>query len=90
VLIPNSIGNSGGLLAGLLRGLRAALLGRGSTNVRFVKCVVSRGHLNALAPLLESGQVKVSIDKTYPLSEAAGAVAHMLGHHARGKVAITV
>ena len=89
-LIPNSIGNSGGLLAGLLRGLRAAFLGRGSTNVRFVKCVVNRGHLNALATFLASGEVKVTIDKTYPLSEAADAVAHMLGHHARGKVAITV
>ena len=89
-LIPNSIGNSGGLLAGLLRGLRAALLGRGSTNVRFVKCVVNREHLNALATFLASGEVKVTIDKTYPLSGAADAVAHMLGHHARGKVAITV
>jgi NADPH:quinone reductase-like Zn-dependent oxidoreductase len=89
-LIPNSIGNSGGLLAGLLRGVRAALLGRGSTNVRFVKCVVDREHLNALATFLASGEVKVTIDKTYPLSEAAEAVAHMLGHHARGKVAITV
>jgi NADPH:quinone reductase-like Zn-dependent oxidoreductase len=77
-------------MAGLLRGLRAAVLGRGSTNVQFVKCVVNRDHLNALATLLESGEVKVTIDKTYPLSEAADAVAHMLGHHARGKVAITV
>jgi NADPH:quinone reductase-like Zn-dependent oxidoreductase len=90
MLIPNSIGNSGGLMAGLLRGLRAALLGRGNTNVQFVKCEVNREHLNALATLLRSGEVKVSIDKTYPLSEAADAVAHMLGHHARGKVAITV
>ena len=44
----------------------------------------------ALATLLESGDVEVVIDKTYPLSEAAKAVAHMLGHHARGKVVITV
>ena len=89
-LIPNSIGNSGGLLGGLMRMARAVMLGRGSANVQFVKCVVNREHLDALATLLESGQVKVSIDKTYPLSETADAVAHMLGHHARGKVAITV
>jgi NADPH:quinone reductase-like Zn-dependent oxidoreductase len=89
-LIPNSIGNSGGLFAGLMRGARAALLARGSTNVEFVKCVVNREHLDALATLLRSGQVKVTIDKTYPLSNAADAVAHMLGHHARGKVAISV
>jgi NADPH:quinone reductase-like Zn-dependent oxidoreductase len=42
----------------------------------------------SLAALLESGDVKVVIDKIYPLSEAADAVAHMLGHHARGKVII--
>ena len=56
VLIPNSIGNTGGLLAGLPRVARAMLTGLGSTT----------------------------------LDAAATAVAHMLGHHARGKVAITV
>jgi len=90
MLIPNSIGNSGGLLAGLMRGARAALLARGSTNVQFVKCVVNREYLDALATLLRSGEVKVTIGKTYQLSDAADAVAHMLGHHARGKVAISV
>jgi NADPH:quinone reductase-like Zn-dependent oxidoreductase len=90
MLIPNSIGNSGGLMAGLMRGARAALLARGSTNVKFVNCVVNREHLDALVTLLRSGEVKVPIDKTYPLSDAADAVAHMLGHHARGKVAISV
>jgi NADPH:quinone reductase-like Zn-dependent oxidoreductase len=32
----------------------------------------------------------VVIDEVYALDEAANAVAHMLGHHARGKIAITV
>jgi NADPH:quinone reductase-like Zn-dependent oxidoreductase len=94
VLIPNSIGNTGGLLGGLVAGLprlgRAALMGRGATKVRLVTQVVNRENLSALVRLLESGQVKVVIDKAFPLDEAAGAVAHMLGHHARGKVGITV
>jgi NADPH:quinone reductase-like Zn-dependent oxidoreductase len=90
MLIPNSVGNTGGLLAGLPRMARAALMGRGSTNVRFVTLVVNRENLAALAALVESGQVKVVIDKVYRLSESAHAVAHMLGHHARGKVAIAV
>jgi NADPH:quinone reductase-like Zn-dependent oxidoreductase len=90
MLIPNSIGNTGGLFAGLPRMARAAMTGRGSTNVQFVTCVVNRENLNALAALLESGDVKVVIDKVYPLSGAANAVAHMLGHHARGKVVIAV
>ena len=90
MLIPNSIGNTGGLFAGLPRIARAAMIGRGSTNVQFVSCVVNRENLYALATLLESGAVKVVIGKVYPLSEAAEAVAHMLGHHATGKVAIAV
>ena len=88
IFMPNSIGNTGGLFAGVPRIARAALMGRGSTDVRSVPLVVNRENLQALAALLESGDVKVVIDKVYPLSQAADAVAHMLGHHARGKVVI--
>ena len=90
MLIPNSVGNSGGVFAGLLRMARAAMMGRGSTDVQFVTCVVNRENLEALATLLESGDVRVVIDEVYPLSEAATAVARMLGHHATGKVVIAV
>jgi NADPH:quinone reductase-like Zn-dependent oxidoreductase len=86
--IPNSIGNTGGLFAGLPRMARAVLMGRGSTNVQLVTLVVNRENLEALAALLESADIKVVIDEVYPLSQAADAVADMLGHHARGKVAI--
>jgi NADPH:quinone reductase-like Zn-dependent oxidoreductase len=89
IFIPNSIGNTGGPFAGLPRSARAAMMGRGSTDVRFVSLVVNRDNLKALSALLESGDVNVVIDKVYPLSRAAEAVAHMLGHHARGKIVIT-
>jgi NADPH:quinone reductase-like Zn-dependent oxidoreductase len=89
-LIPNSIGNTGGFFAGLPRMARAAVMGWGATDVQFVTCVVNRANLGGLAALLESGDVKVVIDTVYPLSEAANAVAHMLGHHAAGKVVIAV
>jgi NADPH:quinone reductase-like Zn-dependent oxidoreductase len=88
--IPNSVGNTGGLFAGLPRMARAAVMKLGSTRVRFVNCVPSRENLEALAALLESGEVEVVIDTVYPLAEAGRAVAHLLGHHARGKVVITV
>jgi NADPH:quinone reductase-like Zn-dependent oxidoreductase len=89
-LIPNSFGNTGGLFAGLPRMARAALMGKGSTNVKFASCVVNRENLEDLAMLLRSGDVKVVIDNVYPLGEAPRAVAYMLGHHARGKVFISV
>jgi NADPH:quinone reductase-like Zn-dependent oxidoreductase len=90
MLIPNSVGNTGGLFAGLPRMARAALMGKGSRNVRFVSSVVNHENLEAIAALIESGEVKVVIDKVYPLAEAGHAVAHMLGHHARGNVVIAV
>ena len=91
LLIPNSIGNSGGLFAGLPRMARAALMGRrGSTRVQSVTLVVNRENLDAFATLLASGDVKVVIDQDYALSDVASAIAHMLGHHARGKVAVVV
>jgi len=89
-LLPNSVGNTGGLLAGLPRIARAALMGKGSTDVRFPACAVNHENLQALAALLESGDVRVLIDRVYPFAQAGDAVAHMLGHHARGKVVIAV
>jgi NADPH:quinone reductase-like Zn-dependent oxidoreductase len=89
VLIPNSFGYTGGLLAGLPRMARAVLMGLGSTTVKLVSPAASRENLDALLRLLEPGEVKVVIDKTYPLDQAAGAVTHMLQHHASGKIAIT-
>jgi NADPH:quinone reductase-like Zn-dependent oxidoreductase len=62
----------------------------GSSKVRFADCVVDRDNLRALAALLESGEVKVVIDKVYPLADAGQAIDHMYGHRARGKVALTV
>jgi NADPH:quinone reductase-like Zn-dependent oxidoreductase len=87
--IPNSIGNTGGMFGGLPRMVRAKLMRR-STGVKFVTCVVDGENLRALAALLESGDVRVVVDESYPLERAPAAVAHMLGHHARGKVVVTV
>lgn len=88
LLIPNSIGTSGGVLGGLPRLARAALL-RG-TRVKTVTLRVTSEGLTALSALLDSGDLRVVIDETYPLSDAADAVTHMLGHHAQGKVAIAI
>jgi NADPH:quinone reductase-like Zn-dependent oxidoreductase len=90
VLMPNSVGNTGGLLAGLPRMARAGLMRLGSTNVRFVNWKLGRENLKSLATLLESGDARVVISEVYPLADAPKALAHMLGHHATGKLAISV
>ena len=88
--LPNSLGYTGGLFAGLPRMARAALMGLGSTKVKTVTPAMNRENLAALRRLLESGEVRVVIAQTYPLGQTARAVAYMLEHHPGGQVAITV
>jgi NADPH:quinone reductase-like Zn-dependent oxidoreductase len=87
--IPNSAGTTGRLFGALPRMARAALMGRGSTNVKFVTCVANQDNLRALVGLLDAGEVKSIIDTVYPLTDVASAVNHMLQHRAKGKIVIT-
>jgi NADPH:quinone reductase-like Zn-dependent oxidoreductase len=90
MLIPNSLGYTGGLFAGLPRIARAVLMGRlGSTTVKLVSPAVTHENLDALLRLLEPGEVTVVIARTYPLDQAADALTHILEHHPGGKIAIT-
>jgi NADPH:quinone reductase-like Zn-dependent oxidoreductase len=52
--------------------------------------VPSRENLAVLRELVEDGQVKPVIDRTYPLSETAAAIRYVEVEHARAKVVITV
>jgi NADPH:quinone reductase-like Zn-dependent oxidoreductase len=91
VLVPNSAGPISGLLGGMPRATRAMTLSRRQPdNVRLATCAPHRDNLTALGELLGSGRVKVVLDRVYGLEQTAQAVEHMLGRHARGKVAIRV
>jgi NADPH:quinone reductase-like Zn-dependent oxidoreductase len=46
--------------------------------------------LPVLTELIEAGRVTPTVDRTYPLSEAAAAVQYMHEGRARGKVVLTV
>jgi NADPH:quinone reductase len=46
--------------------------------------------MGALAQLLDSGALRVPIQRTYPLSRADEAVADFLGSHVQGKLAIAI
>jgi NADPH:quinone reductase-like Zn-dependent oxidoreductase len=50
----------------------------------------SRADLITLGDLADSGAITPAIDRTYPLSQAAAAVRHVIDGRARGKVVITV
>jgi NADPH:quinone reductase-like Zn-dependent oxidoreductase len=50
----------------------------------------NQADLAVLRELLENGKVRPVLDRTYPLSDTAKAIAYLEQGHARGKVAITV
>jgi NADPH:quinone reductase-like Zn-dependent oxidoreductase len=78
-------------LGGFDRSLRAPLLSH-FTGQKLTALVNSEnaGDLVALTELIESGEVTPAVDRTYPLSETAAAIQHMVAGRARGKVVITV
>jgi NADPH:quinone reductase-like Zn-dependent oxidoreductase len=51
---------------------------------------VNKDDMVALKELIEAGNVRPVIDRTYPLSQAADAIRYVETGHARGKVVITV
>lgn len=80
----------GNVTGGFGRSLRAPLLSMfvgqrltmHTTQERFAD-------LDALRPLLESGSVTPALDRTFPLSDAAAALHHLMDGYARGKIVIT-
>lgn len=61
-----------------------------SQTVTIVMAKTTKEDLATLAELLENGTVRSVIDRTYPLSRAAQALAYLGAGHARGKVVITM
>jgi NADPH:quinone reductase-like Zn-dependent oxidoreductase len=56
---------------------------------RTIQFVPSRKNLEDIGALIQSGAVKVVIDRTYPLAHAGQAVAHMVSRRARGQIVIS-
>lgn len=87
VLIPNSIGANRWL--GSLPEMAFAAIFR-ARQWPAVTYRPTRENLEALTALLESGRVRVVIDRAYPLEEAGAAVTYMASRRARGKVVLHV
>jgi NADPH:quinone reductase-like Zn-dependent oxidoreductase len=91
MLVPNG-GNFGNRwMASGGRIVRAAVLfSFASQTLGNFLVAMRREDLETLATMIEAGSVRPVMDRTYPLRELAGAMAHVGSGHARGKVAITV
>ncbi len=59
-------------------------------NIRVLMVETNAKDLVTMTELIESGKVKLVIDKRYPLSETAEALRYLGKGHAKGKVVITV
>ena len=83
--------DGGDLTGGMNRSLRALMLSP-LVSQRFAWFVAKEraSDLERLTPLLESGAVKPSIDRVYPLDGAPDALRHLETGQVRGKVAITI
>ena len=91
VLIPNAGLLDNQWLASVPRMLGAVLSSVFSRKrAKIAAQAWSSDDLAALGQLIETGKVTPIIDRTYPLAEAAQAVAYVGEGHARGKVVIAV
>jgi hypothetical protein len=80
-----------GFIGPMILPIKAALLRRFVTQeVGFMLADVTKNDLTYLADLVQSGKLKVIIDKTYPLSQLPEAMRYLETGRARGKVVITV
>ncbi len=78
--------NSG---APLGRIVLAMLLSRVGQKVFTFLARLNHDDLDVVRALIESGKVKSIIDRTFPLREAAAAIAYVEAGHVRGKVVVT-
>ena len=78
--------NSG---APLRRIVLAMLLSRMGQKVFTFLAKLNHDDLEVIRLLIESGRVRSIIDRTYPLGEAAAAIAYVEAGHTRGKVVVT-
>jgi NADPH:quinone reductase-like Zn-dependent oxidoreductase len=80
-----------GFIGPLILPIKAALLKRFVTQeVGFMLADVTKSDLAYLADLVQTGKLKVVIDKTYPLSQLPEAMRYLETGRARGKVVVTV
>lgn len=91
VLIGGGGPEDQGFIGPLINPIKAALLRRFVTQeAGFMVAEVTKQDLAHLADLVQTGKIKVVIDKTYPLSQLADAMRYLETGRARGKVVITI
>ena len=83
--------NEGRWIGGLQRSMGAALLSPFvKQNLVMLMSSENGTDLAAVTEVIERGTVRPALERTFPLEQAAAAVDHVAGGHARGKVVVAV
>lgn len=91
VLVGGGGPDAGNWIGPLARPLKALFLSPFvDQDMAMLLADVTRDDLLYLGGLIESGQMKTVIDRSYPLAEVPEAIRYLEDGHARGKVVITV
>ena len=79
-----------GIIVSMLEQPNTELMNQNGIKAIFVFSQVNRQRLTKLAQWVDQNNIKVNIDKTFPLDEAGKALDYQNGVHPRGKVVLTV
>ena len=84
------LNKGGGIIVSMLEQPNTELMNQYGIKAIFVFSQVNRQRLTKLAQWVDQNNIKVNIDKTFPLDEAGKALDYQNGVHPRGKVVLTV
>jgi len=79
-----------GIIVSMLEQPNSELMNQYGVKALFLFTQVNRERLTKLAQWVDENNIKVNIDKTFPLDEAAKALDYQKDVHPRGKVVLTV
>jgi NADPH:quinone reductase-like Zn-dependent oxidoreductase len=79
-----------GIIVSMLEQPNSELMNQYGVKALFLFSQVNRERLTKLAEWIDQNNIKVNVDKTFPLDEAANALDYQKDVHPRGKVVLTV
>lgn len=80
----------GGIIVSMLEQPNAELMEKYGVKAAAVSTQINAGKLSKLAELVERDVIKVNVDRTFPLEQAAEALDHLQTKHPRGKVVLII
>jgi NADPH:quinone reductase-like Zn-dependent oxidoreductase len=84
------LNKGGGIIVSMLEQPNTELMNQYGIKAIFLFSQANRQRLTKLAQWVDQNDIKVNIDKTFPLDEAGKALDYQNGVHPRGKVVLTV